>query len=395
MRGAVIALLACACSLQKNLDAAHDADPIVDAAIDAEIDAPPAEPCLAISAGMWCRRRTVTVDTTKVVGGPHAAFPMLVSIPMDADLAAHARMDGFDILFVDGTTPLVYEREKFVKQTGELVAWVRVPSLAAGTTTSFHLYYGNATAADQQMATAVWDTNYQAVLHLREGAGGTDAFRDSTTRNNHGTNVNGGTPGGAGAIGNAFAFDGTNDRLRLDDSGSLDSTAAQGTFEVWLKYTDASNGAYQFILSNSNWVSGGRASWEWASQPGGAHYFYPWRGDTNNYNLGPNPFTDGKWHHAAVTYRMQNREVAIYIDGVALAFTTTNCPQLWTTIAAPADWLFGGNPDLAGSHFGGMLDEIRISNVVRSVAWLQTEYANQSAPAAFAPIGAVEVLRAP
>jgi hypothetical protein len=80
--------------------------------------------------GAWSSRKEITVDNTKVMA-THADFPLLVSITGDDALKAGARSDGFDILFTDdnGTTKLDHEIEEWDDTNGDLVAWVRIPSL--------------------------------------------------------------------------------------------------------------------------------------------------------------------------------------------------------------------------------------------------------------------------
>ena len=41
-------------------------------------------------------------------------------------------------------------------------------------------------------------------------------------------------------------------------------------------------------------------------------------------------------------------------------------------------------------YFNGAIDEVRLSNVARSAAWISTEYNNQYAPASFYVIGTLE-----
>ena len=81
----------------------------------------------------WAYRKILAIDQTQVgaTGAPHANFPVLVS-RTDTDLQSKAQSTGNDILFTssDGTTKLSHEIEKYVSGTGELVAWVKVPSVS-------------------------------------------------------------------------------------------------------------------------------------------------------------------------------------------------------------------------------------------------------------------------
>ena len=135
----------------------------------------------------WAYRKqiTFTSDSAKIPS-TQSYFPVLIELS-DSDLAADAQDDGDDILFTssDGTTQLDHEIEEFDGSTGELVAWVEVPSLSTGT--MLHMYYGNATCGSQQNPTGVWDSNFKGVWHLKETTGGTDAIRDSTSNDNDGT----------------------------------------------------------------------------------------------------------------------------------------------------------------------------------------------------------------
>ena len=114
----------------------------------------------------WTYRKTITVDSSKVLSD-QTNFPVLIS-RTDAELAANARADGFDIFFTDddAQTKLDHEIEKYVTGTGELVAWVRVPTLTGSSDKTLYMYYGN--AADQQNVTGVWDANFVGVYHLKE-----------------------------------------------------------------------------------------------------------------------------------------------------------------------------------------------------------------------------------
>ena len=178
----------------------------------------------------------------------------------------------------------------------------------------------------------------------------------------------------------------------MSNSAVLDATAAGGTFELWINFDNAADGDHQIVMSSSNrYTSGANDGFEWASQGDGDHFFYPWGGDGTNYNLGLNPFTNGQWHHLAVTFDLDLKDASIFVDGVEMSFVNEFVPTYWDTLANPADWLWGGNPDRGTRYFDGLMDEIRVSDVNRSQAWIQTSYANQWDAAGFASVGAEQV----
>ena len=76
-----------------------------------------------------------------------------------------------DVLFMDGpgvATRLFHEIEFFDDGSGELVAWVNIPSLSAGEDTVLYLYYGNPDSGNQQDPEDVWDSNYVLVQHMND-----------------------------------------------------------------------------------------------------------------------------------------------------------------------------------------------------------------------------------
>ncbi len=70
---------------------------------------------------------------------------------------------------------------------GDLVAWVRIPSLAKNADTQIYMYYGNSCIANNtENPAGVW-VNYAGVWHLTEnGSGAAGEFKDSTQYGNHG-----------------------------------------------------------------------------------------------------------------------------------------------------------------------------------------------------------------
>ena len=341
----------------------------------------------------WTARKVLTIDASQVAGDL-TDFPVLISLNVDADLVAQALANGDDIIFTagDGTTPLPHEIEYFDETTGELRAWVKT-DLSSNVDTHIYMYYGNSGATNQENAAGVWSSNYVGVYHLEESpTGAVGELVDSSGSGNHAT-----TEGAMNAadsvstaIGNGLAFDGTDDKIRITDSASLDGLNDAATFSLWINWVDAADGDHQIVMTSENRFSGGDG-YEWASQGDGDHFFYPDATTPDgNYNLGPNPFTNGQWHHLAVTMDYAAKEVIIYVDGNEMAFTYEGVPTRWTDLSSSGDLLWGGNPDRATRFFLGMMDEIRLSDVVRSQEWIQTEVNNQTNPGAFLAVGAAE-----
>jgi hypothetical protein len=95
----------------------------------------------------WSNRKAITIDHTKVLGSSSLSdFPMLFSLT-DANLrtvpngGATGKNDGTDLLFTssDGMTRLDHELESYNPGTGNVIAWVRIPTLSNTTDTVIYL----------------------------------------------------------------------------------------------------------------------------------------------------------------------------------------------------------------------------------------------------------------
>jgi hypothetical protein len=166
----------------------------------------------------------ITIGSDVVNGGPHTNFPFLFSTT-SPDLAhtSHGGKvtseSGYDIIFKgldddicggSGRSPctLSHEIQYYDPTIGQLIAWVKIPSLANGET--FYIYYGNSSiTSSTEEATEVWDDHYIAVYHMEEATGDAKNSKSSSfhlARQYHPTQ----TPG---KIGYAQRFSGSYDRF--------------------------------------------------------------------------------------------------------------------------------------------------------------------------------------
>ncbi len=354
----------------------------------------------------WQYRKQLTVDAA-LVDANQADFSLLVHLPSDAELAASARADGFDLLFTDddGTTKLDHDIETFVSATGELVAWVRIPALPATFHKHFYLYYGNSNASDQRNTAGARDANYIALWHLNENpANGVTGHQDVTGSAKHATPQGfDGTPNsttnGAGKISGGNTFDGIDDTVEVpDDPAWTLNPASDYTWEMWVN-PDHFSTAFTQLWGQTN-----------ASTRGVGIYAHT----TTNSNLGP--VTDGisvgwdesgadklgvhstnkvlmadTWHHVAVTYDgslPQSSRATIYVDGMDVTDRSDINSTGTLSGVDPVSIAIGGNPSDVPSWFDGHIDEVSVSSVVRATEWIATQYHNQNLPTQFVTVGA-------
>jgi hypothetical protein len=327
----------------------------------------------------WHSRQKLSFDAQSI-SEDLSDFPVLISLDSGRIDYTGTQDAGEDIRFVDSddATVLDYEIEIW-NESGSSIVWVKVPLIDGGSMTDhIWMYYNNTLASDAQNPAGVWGNGYVGVWHLDEDPSGpSPQIDDSTSNANQGTTA--GTMTSVSSvdakIGKGLRLDGMDDMIIVQDSQSLDTVNDEGTLEIWLNWTDSSDGDHQIVMTSSNrFTPGANDGYEWGSQGDGDHFFYPWGGDVDNYNLGLNPFTDGMWHHVMVTFDFSTKESRILVDNAPMTFTISNVDTLWTNLSSSNDWLWGGNPDRATRYFDGSFDEIRVSDIVRSNDWMTAQY---------------------
>lgn len=190
-------------------------------------------------------RRSITINESQVAGtSDHTNFPVLMSFT-EAELRTTGNggnvtdAQGDDIIFTsdaNGSSVLDFELERYNASTGEVTAWVEIPTLDYNDNTVVYLFYGNPNiTSTQEDVAGTWDANYVGVWHM-DGDGSTqlDSADGSVS---HDATVSGATAGANGKIGPAYDFDGTNDTLTVSDESELDLTNS-GTFEAWVRTDD-------------------------------------------------------------------------------------------------------------------------------------------------------------
>lgn len=321
--------------------------------------------------------KPISISGTEVQG-THTDFPVLISLT-DSDLSSFARNDGFDIVFTTSTTSttiLDHQLETFNSGTGELVVWVKVPSLPdAGTT--IYMFYGNSSAAIDPSTTNTWSNQFQTVYHL-----GT-TFDDATANNNDGTNS--GTTLATGKIGNARNFDGNANYIAINDSYAS-TTEAEVTVSAWIKTIQGGDQIIASFDRNEYWRleingnGGGTGQVGWDLLTSGGQIDFGSSATVNN----------DAWRLITGVY--DNGSVEIYIDGALNTSTTSgatfgsgNTRFGFVGVGSEAS-AFDGNQG-PSNNFNGDIDEFRISNVARSSDWITTEFNNQDDPSSFYSIG--------
>lgn len=346
----------------------------------------------------WSYRKKITINEDKVLGDLED-FPVLISIT-DSDLASDAQDDGDDILFtaIDGETKLDHEIESFNGSSGELVAWVKVPFVSSISDTLIYMYYGNSIVDDQSNPTGVWYTNYSAVWHMNESLDGTlDEFEDSTSNDYNGQG-GGGTPANvplrlSGKISGGQRFDGSNDYVDVSSFDPMDYL--DFTISTWYKASNTTVSDDQYIFGHLQvgygtgpgvvlQITDDSASVENEPQI----RLYDNSDTLDSEEAGVNVTADLDWHY--ITFTRNSTRIQFVIDGVLTMDEYDDFAGQAINVDATGGGPFIGDWPGSTEQVDATLDELRISNVARSVAWISTEYNNQFNPSTFYSVGSEE-----
>lgn len=275
-------------------------------------------------------------------------------------------INGYDIVFTtdDGSTIMSHQIEEYQPTTGEIVFWVRFPSLSPTTDTEFYIYFGNSSISTDPSSTNVWDSNYKMVLHLNETGAAPLTVSDAAGEGTDGSDN--GTISAAGQVGDARNLNGTGDRIIVADNGvsPLDISGSI-TISFWLNISNLGSGPD--ILTKGDYLNGYSI---WTTGAGALQF------QINNDALSSagGQIANGTWSYLSFT-RASNGDRTIYVDGAEVASDNSN-----ESFNIDDEDLY-----LSTASFWpmtGIFDEVRISNTTRDSAWIATEYSNQNAPGA-------------
>lgn len=327
--------------------------------------------------------RTLTVDHTKV-GSTLTDFTVLISFTHN-DLrtvanGGHVRnANGYDIVPFTNATLLTkitgFELARYNASTGELVMWVKIASLSSSVDTVFYLAYGDETISTfQGTAASAWDSNYVAVYHFEDGT--TLSVADSTGVNDLVARTSGGSgppTAAAGKVGGCASFDTAQSQYANKASFSLGGSGDL-TVSLWVNSADLDHNG---MMVNKEPVNG---DWNFFFDDATTSILLRGGGLTA-VSASLSGIADNTWHHfvgcisgTLGSIRLNGSEIG---EGAVVALTRTTDELVLGRYSG-----FGG-----GYYFGGKMDEVRISNVLRSAQWLNTEYNNQNSPSTFMSVG--------
>lgn len=358
----------------------------------------------------WLRKCKLTIQNAKI-DDTLSNFPVLITettLPQgndeifDADGVHPAQNGGGDIRFSSdsaGSSQLACEIVTFTTDNtpanGKAEIWVEVPSISSSVDTDIYIWWETSGSDSQPAEDATygkedtWDDGgsdyFKMVQHLNEdptpnGAQAIDSTQYDTDGTSAGTMDSDDLVTGAfqgGTQGKAWDFDRNSDQyIDCGNPNALNVDYVSVSF--FAKATDW-NLTNLGLFSKGGSDTADRQYWMWANY----NTLYSAIDGEQYAELGSAPSAN-EWHHFVLTY--DGEDVSLYIDGVYdSGYERTTGPIVQTSYPLYIGYIN------AYDHFDGSIDEVRISATPRPVAWITTEYENQSDPNTFIVEGAPEV----
>ena len=315
--------------------------------------------------------KSMDVTFSGYSGATLTDFPVLVKLSTSINGFSYGDFtlpNGGDLRFADSTGKLLPHEIDTWNESGVSTVWVKVPRLTAAG--KIKAYYGCTGTPQAVNPKDVWDDNYVGVWHLGESAvpmkESSETTSDFTTTNGTGIAF-----ASQGVVGGSIDFsNGNKCSLVAPDHDLLDGFS-KFTIEVWTM--QEALGTNLGILSKRN-SSTSEAAY-YILQSGSQAPLYMATNMTTSalWMIGPFP-TVAAWNHLAYTIdtTLSSDNVRSYKNGSSPAKATKVFPN--GMVSNARDLVLGNLGKTAGNSFNGKIDEVRISNVVRSGDWIKATH---------------------
>lgn len=284
------------------------------------------------------------------------------------------------------TTKLNYDRELYASTTGQVVDHILLPQIYATTTVTMYMCWGDTSITTYQgSGSSAYDSSHVGVWHMQGLNSSTTPERPSATlidsiSNNNLAKTSSTRPLAttSAQIDGSQAYSASTVDIASKVAGvtAIPGTNASQTVQLW--YVESTNDAanHQAIDLRNNTTAG---SLSFQRRSGNTGWYVNGGGTIIQI---ANPTINSR-NFAALTW---NGTTNIFYNNAASTTNTTAHDN--TTV----DRIRFSTFDSALEAWNGIIDEVRISSVVRSPSWMTTVYNNQVSVGQFFTISTAQTL---
>jgi len=337
---------------------------------------------------------TFSIDHTKI-DATLTDFPVMIKLDdlndVWAEIVSNNDRKKLKVKTSPGDVECYVEIEHFDVSSKKGVLWTKIPSISSSADTKFTLEVGlvsdnTSYVGDTGDAPAkdVWDSNFIGVWHMAQDPNGdvADAIKDSTSNSNHGTPAGSMTSADLidGKIGKAIDFDGGDDEINCGVDASLDLTT-NFTLEASIKtdhdWVPSNQKYYNILAKHSLFASGtyGLRIYE-RSTNSELHVQCGTRNSeraSTTLALKDVSFANGVWNHIVGTM-LEAGKINLFINGVEDWDAQDDAIIINNITGEPLKIGSSTIEDAADLRWKDQIDEVRISDIARSAAWIKATY---------------------
>jgi hypothetical protein len=328
----------------------------------------------------WDKRVKIIIDPTDV-DAPLSDFPVLIYFSSNSgannddvtfifdELQNDANRKKIAVTTDDKISQCYVEIERWDTSSEQAWLWVKVPAVNDTAETALYLYYDRDHAdntdyvgdPDSTPAENVWNSNFKLATHMNDNPD-ISYIRDSTSNDNDGTKEAFNNPIQTdGIIGKAQDF--VDDHINCGTGSTLNIVDTL-TIEAWIN-PDSSSTVHQ-----SSIVDRGNSYWFLILRTSNTLAFLRFRGGSFRVFATTATIPTGTYTHVAVEYDTFNAdEVKLFINGQLSREGSLDGP-----IDNISSAVLIGDRGPNVHPFDGIIDEVRISNMIRGVAWIRASY---------------------
>ncbi len=288
-------------------------------------------------------RRHLTLAGNANPGEP-SEIVTLVAIPAGAIPLALAGANGSGLRFTDYTGHALNFEVDSWSANGPNSVWVRLQDVAAARNDGFYVYFGQPQAPAISLADSqkTWPDSYAAVWHFEKSA------TDSTKNGANGADVQ--VDFVPGHVASGISLKGTQ-HIGLVKGLPMVAGATGVTVSAWVNSTMPTDlEPDQGILLGIGTASTG--SWETTQTPA-------------------NSMSAGTWHFISAVADLRANSITLYVDGVQQGAKLGTEWSSTSFMNTPSDRIvIGGEEDLHGGFYQGLMDELRVETQARDAAYV-------------------------